>query len=70
MNWLRTTGSELIGLFVDDGRFALAIVVWLVACGLVLSRIDLPSALPPLILFIGLVLILAWSALRRAGSDS
>jgi hypothetical protein len=67
MSWLRGIGSELLGLFVDDGWFALSIIVWLVACGLVLPRLNLPSAFPPMILFVGLVLILARSVLRRAG---
>jgi hypothetical protein len=67
MSWLRGIGSELLGLFVDDGWFALSIVIWLIACGLGLPRLNLPSSLPPIILFVGLALILARSALRRAG---
>ena len=66
MTWLRGIGSELIGLFVDDGVFALVIVVWLLACGLGLSRLGLPALAPAMIMFVGLVLILAWSVLRRA----
>ena len=67
MSWLRSIWSELIGLFVDDGKFALSMLIWLVACGLVLPRLGLPSFLPPMILFAGLVVILARSAVRRAG---
>ena len=67
MNWLKGIASELIGLFVDDGRFALSIVVWLLICGLLLPRLDLPSALSPVVLFIGVALKLAQSALARAG---
>ncbi len=70
MNWLRGIGSELLGLFVDDGWFALSVIIWVIACGLALPRLSLPSALPPIILFIGLALILARSALRRAGESS
>ena len=29
MHWIKTILGELYGLFVDDGAFALAIVVWL-----------------------------------------
>jgi hypothetical protein len=29
MSWIRTVAREFVGLFVDDGSFALAIVVWL-----------------------------------------
>jgi hypothetical protein len=67
MSWLKSVGSELIGLFVDDGNFALSLLIWLVACGLALPRLGLPAFLPPVILFAGLVAILARSALRRAG---
>ena len=38
MLWLRSILTEIWGLFVDDGRFALAILVWLAACWLVLPR--------------------------------
>ncbi len=31
MSWIRTVLREVWGLFVDDGSFALGIVVWLVA---------------------------------------
>ena len=67
MNWLKSIGSELIGLFVDDGNFALSLLIWLIACGLALPRLGLPTFLPPLLLFAGLVVILTWSAMRRAG---
>jgi hypothetical protein len=67
MSWLKSAWSELIGLFVDDGIFALSNVVWLIACGLILPRFGQPSILPPAFLFAGLVVILARSALRRAG---
>ena len=65
MSWLKPIWSELIGLFVDDGSFALSILIWLIACGLVLPRLGLLSFLPPVILFIGLVVILTLSAMRR-----
>ena len=29
MKWMRTVVREVVGLFVDDGSFALAIIVWL-----------------------------------------
>ena len=67
MNWLKEIGSELMALFVDDGRLALLAVVWLIVCGLVLPRLGLSPALPPAILFVGLVIILAQSALGQAG---
>lgn len=66
MSWLKGMGTELVALFVDDGQLALLTVVWLIACGLVLPRLHLSPALPPAILFIGLLVILARSALGRA----
>jgi hypothetical protein len=67
MSWLRGIWSELLGLFVDDGWFAASIIIWLIACWLALPRLNLPSAFPPIILFAGLALILARSAVRRSG---
>lgn len=66
MKWLKTIVDEAIGLFVDDGLFALAIV----ACVAVVGGLTLwvSGARPycgPL-LFAGLAAILAESALRRA----
>jgi hypothetical protein len=66
MAWLKTAWSEFFGLFVDDGSFAVAILLWLAVAGLILPRIGLPAALPPAILFAGLVVILVESATRRA----
>ena len=66
MNWLRAVWLESIGLFVDDAGFATAILVWLMLCWLVLPRLGLVSILPPVILFAGLVVILARSALAGA----
>ncbi len=66
MTWLKTVWSEFIGLFVDDGSFAVAILAWIAFCWLVLPRLGLAPAWPPAILFIGLALILVESGLRRA----
>ena len=66
MGWVKAVWSELFGLFVDDGHFAVAILLWLAVAWLVLPRIGLPHALPPAILFAGLVVILVESAARRA----
>lgn len=69
MSWLKPIWSELIGLFVDDRNFALSVLIWLIACGLALPRLGSPSFLAPVILFAGLVVILARSAMRRARSQ-
>jgi hypothetical protein len=66
MSWLRTILDEAIGLFVDDGAFALAIVVLVALVGaLALWATGIRPYCGP-ILFIGLVAILVESALRRA----
>jgi len=65
MQWLKTIFEELVGLFVDDGSFEIAILAWL---GLVwlLPHLHLPAAWNGPILFAGLGLILVESVLRRA----
>lgn len=67
MTWLKNVAAEFIGLFVDDGSLAVAVLVWLGAAWLLLPRLGLPNPWPPVILSIGLAGILVESALRRAG---
>ena len=66
MGWARTAWSELVGLFVDDGSLAVAILAWVALCWAILPRLGLPAWLPPVLLFAGLVLILVESVVRRA----
>lgn len=66
MSGLKAVWSRFIGLFVDDGSFAVAIMAWLVACWLVLRWLGVGPTWPPVILFLGLAVILAESAARRA----
>ena len=42
MTWLKAIAAELLGLFVDDGLFALAILAWIVGVGFILPRLGLP----------------------------
>jgi len=58
--------DELWGLFVDDGVFAGAIVVWLLVAWGFLPRLGLPGWLPAVLLFAGLSAILVLGALRAA----
>lgn len=67
MSWIKNIWAEFVGLFVDDGSFAVAIVLWLGVGWLLLPRLELPPVWPPAILFIGLVLIMAESTMRQAG---
>ena len=66
MGALRAVWAEFIGLFVDDGSFAVAILGWLAVGWLVLPRLPLPPAVAPVILFAGLAAILVESAVRRS----
>jgi len=67
MSWIKTIWAEFVGLFVDDGNLVVAVLVWLGACRLLLPQLELPSPWAPTVLFVGLVLILSESAMRRAG---
>jgi hypothetical protein len=71
MKWVRNILREVFGLFVDDGSFALAILVWIGTVWLVLRRTRL--AVPGgIILFVGLGLILIEGVIRfsRRAVDS
>jgi hypothetical protein len=70
MLWLKTILAEIFGLFVDDIRFALAIIIWLGLIRSGLPRLNLPMAWNGVILFAGLAAILAESALRKASRKS
>jgi hypothetical protein len=66
MGWIKSIGREILGLFVDDGSFALAIVVWLTAVVVVLPAVVPTGPWSGLILFAGLALVLVESVLRYA----
>ena len=66
MRWIKTILHEVFGLFVDDGSFALAIVVWLLAVKLLVTHFLLTARWTGLLLFGGLAVILAESALRAS----
>ena len=65
MTWVRSLAREVFGLFVDDGPFALAIVVWLGVVWLLLSAGVAPGWMA-VCLFAGLASILVGSAVRQA----
>jgi hypothetical protein len=64
MKWLKNIFREIFGLFVDDGSFALAILLWLAIVRGATPRLNIPSGIAGVILFAGLALILAESATR------
>jgi hypothetical protein len=65
MQRLRSVVREIVGLFVDDGSFAVAILVWL-AVVLVLSRVVAEGRWLGCGLFVGLAVVLVESVLRSA----
>jgi len=64
MKWLRNILREIFGLFVDDGSFALAILIWLAVVRWATPHLNIPSGIIGVILFAGLALILAESTTR------
>lgn len=64
MSWLRTIVREIFGLFVDDGKFALLILVWLGLTAFLLPRLEWLPRWRGVIMFGGLALILIGSATR------
>jgi hypothetical protein len=65
MNGLRTIFRELFGLFVDDGSFALQILLWLGLTAFLLPHlVGYLSRARGAILFLGLAAILMASAIR------
>ena len=66
MNWIKNIVREIFGLFVDDGSFALAILIWLALIRWSAPHLSLSPAVPGIILFAGLALILIESTSRYA----
>jgi hypothetical protein len=66
MKWLETVWEEIIGLFVDDVSFAVAIVVWLGASYLLFHAALVPAPYRGPVLFAGLAIIFIENTLRRA----
>jgi hypothetical protein len=64
MKWLKNIFREIFGLFVDDGSFALAILIWLAVMRWATPYLNIPAGITAIILFAGLGLILAESATR------
>ena len=65
---VRTAAAEIVGLFIDDGRFAVTMLIWVGLAGLALPRLPLAAWTKGPILFAGLTTILVESVFRRARS--
>jgi hypothetical protein len=66
MNALSTALKELYGLFVEDGSYALGIVLWLLVVGVVFSQFPQLGFWRAVLLFAGLVFLLIENVLRTA----
>ena len=66
MRLVSTIAKELLGLFVDDGSLALAVLVWVAVVAGLVEIAGLGSAVAGGTLFAGLVCILVENVLRRA----
>jgi hypothetical protein len=64
MRWLRSIARELLGLFVDDGSFAAAILTWAALVALLLRHVTSHASWLGPTLFSGLALILVESVVR------
>ena len=69
MSSIRSVLAELLGLFVDDGSYALAILAWLGLAWFALPRLPMVGQWAGAVLFAGLAGLLIESALRRARRD-
>ncbi len=66
MRWLQSILREIIGLFVDDGAFALTILLWLILIAVILPRVAAVAPWTGPLLFAGLAVILIASTIRFA----
>lgn len=66
MQWIRKIAAEIVGLFVDDGGFAGAIVAWLGGIWILSRYLPRGTGWSSVTLFLGLGVILFWSAIRRS----
>jgi len=74
MGTLRAILGEIIGLFVDDGSLAIALVLWIAAVRAAVSMVSgLPAAVSGAALVGGCIAILLWNvagaARARAGNS-
>ena len=66
LGWVRTIAHELLGLFVDDWPFTLALLAWLLVFRVLVQYSSAHARWAGLILFLGFALVLAVSARSSA----
>jgi len=66
MTLIATIAKELIGLFVDDGSLAVAVLAWVGVISALVTLTGLNATLAGGLLFAGLIVVLIENVLRRA----
>ena len=66
MKVILTTLQEIYGLFVEDGSYAAAILIWVAAAAFLLPRLPGGTAWRGPLLFVGLVLLMLENVIRSA----
>ncbi|WP_371424459.1 hypothetical protein [Tardiphaga sp.] len=70
MNLIKAILKGILGLFVDDGSFAVLIVAWIAATWLLSFKVLQTPEWGTLLLFAGLVVILIGSTACRCGDST
>jgi TRAP-type C4-dicarboxylate transport system permease small subunit len=66
MTWILAAARELLGLFVDDGSLALAVLAWIAVAVLAFPALSINGGWLAVALFVGVALILVENLLRAA----
>jgi hypothetical protein len=66
MKWIVDAARELVGLFVDDGSLAIAVLIWVAIAVLAFPALPVDGGWLAVALFAGLALILVENLLRTA----
>lgn len=66
MNVLKTAVQEVIGLFIEDGRYAASIAAWILIAWFALPRMPVPQYVKAILLFAGFAALLLDSVVRAA----
>jgi membrane protein implicated in regulation of membrane protease activity len=66
MTWIVDAARELVGLFVDDGSLAIAVLAWVAVAVLAFPALPIGGGWLAVALFAGLALILVENLLRAA----
>jgi hypothetical protein len=64
MRWLKSVALEVLGLFVEDGSFAIAILAWTAFMVFVLAHVTRQASWTGPALFSGLAFVLIESVVR------